>query len=291
MPPALLCPLNMRVPLLFNRLDTFPATAQLLLPQAHAVVATADRQNVASHAPAASPHNDFKLEHLALPVARVGLVGACCACPDADGVILRGGCNVRFAERCRRPSDIPDPVRVAGERADVVVRVGGCVVRPQLDLAIGAASDEPAQRRLRLAGKSGARELAGGEGGAPGDGIDAHTVGGEDGVLERVVLEAEHADAAVGAGGGQVAAGLWRRPGDQVDRGGVQGELVDALPLVLRLLAPDEDAAVVGGGCEDGAVFGVGPRNAPDGAFMAVVTMLEVCLAMLSRAIGRSLAL
>jgi hypothetical protein len=39
----------------------------------------------------------------------------------------------------------------------------------------------------------------------------------------------------------------------------VQGELVDALPLVLRLLAPDQDAAVVGGGGEDGAVFGVGP--------------------------------
>jgi hypothetical protein len=56
-----------------------------------------------------------------------------------------------------------------------------------------------------------------------------------------------------------VAAGLGRGPGDQVDGGGVQGELVDALPLVLRLLAPDQDAAVVGGGGEDGAVFGVGP--------------------------------
>lgn len=67
-----------------------------------------------------------------------------------------------------------------------------------------------------------------------------------------------------------MAAGLWRRPGDQVDRGGVQGEFVDALPLVLRLLAPDEDAAVVGGGGEDGAVLGVGPGDAPHGAFMAV---------------------
>jgi hypothetical protein len=67
-----------------------------------------------------------------------------------------------------------------------------------------------------------------------------------------------------------VAAGLWWRPGDQVDGGGVQGELVDALPLVLRLLAPDEDAAVVGGRGEDGAVFGMSPGDAPDGAFMAV---------------------
>jgi hypothetical protein len=55
-------------------------------------------------------------------------------------------------------------------------------------------------------------------------------VGGEDGVVERVVLEAEDADGAVRAGGGEVAAGLWRRPGDQVDGGGVQGEFVDALP-------------------------------------------------------------
>jgi hypothetical protein len=67
-----------------------------------------------------------------------------------------------------------------------------------------------------------------------------------------------------------VAAGLWRRPGDQVDGGGVQGELVDALPLVLRLFAPDEDAAVVGRRGKDGPVFGMGPGNAPDGAFVAV---------------------
>jgi hypothetical protein len=260
MPPLALCPLNiMRSPLFFNRLDAFPATAQLLLPQAHAVVAATDRQHITGHAPAASPHNDLELERLALPVARVGLVGACRTCPDADGVILRSGRDVRFAKRRRRPRDVADPVGVAGESADVVVRVGSRIVRPQLDQVVRATRDEPAERRLRCSREGGARELAGGEGGAPGDGVDAHAVGGEDGVLEGVVLEAEHADAAVGAGGGQVAAGLGRRPGDQVDRGGVQGELVDALPLVLRLLAPDQDAAVVGGGCEDGAVFGVGP--------------------------------
>jgi hypothetical protein len=50
----------------------------------------------------------------------------------------------------------------------------------------------------------------------------------------------------------------------------VQGELVDALPLVLRLFAPDEDAAVVGRRGKDGPVFGMGPGNAPDGAFVAV---------------------
>jgi hypothetical protein len=195
-------------------------------------------------------------------------------------VVLRGGRDVGFAERRGRPRDVAYPVRVAGESADVVVGVCGGVVRPQLDQVVGAAGDEPAERRLGCAcrGERGARELARGEGGAPGDGVDAHAVGGEDGVLEGVVLEAEDADAAVGAGGGQVAAGLGRGPGDQVDGGGVQGELVDALPLVLRLLAPDQDAAVVGGRGEDGAVFGVGPGDAPDGAFVAVGVVLEGCV-------------
>lgn len=119
---------------------------------------------------------------------------------------------------------------MAGQGADVVVGGGGGVVRPQLDEVVGAAGDEAAEGRLGLACGRGAGELAGGQGGAPGDGVDAHAVGGEDGVLEGVVLEAEHADGAVGGGGGEVAAGLRRRPGDQVDGGGVQGEFVDALP-------------------------------------------------------------
>jgi hypothetical protein len=119
---------------------------------------------------------------------------------------------------------------VAGESADVVVGTSGSIVRPQLDKIVRAAGDEAAQRSLRLARGCGAGKLAWGEGWAPGDGVHAHAVGGEDGMVERVVLEAEHADGAVGAGGGEVAAGLWRRPGDQVDGGGVQGEFVDALP-------------------------------------------------------------
>ncbi len=48
----------------------------------------------------------------------------------------------------------------------------------------------------------------------------------------------------------------------------MEGEFVDALPLGV-LLAEDEDAAVVGGGGEDGAVFGVGPGAAPDGRVVA----------------------
>ena len=49
-------------------------------------------------------------------------------------------------------------------------------------------------------------------------------------------------------------------------------ELVDALPLSI-LLAEDEDAAVVAAAREDGAVFGVSPGDAPDGA---VVTAKSV---------------
>jgi hypothetical protein len=66
-----------------------------------------------------------------------------------------------------------------------------------------------------------------------------------------------------------VAARLGRRPGDDVDAGGVVRELVDALPLAV-LLAEDQDAAVVAAAGEDGAVFGVRPGDAPDGAVVAV---------------------
>lgn len=89
-------------------------------------------------------------------------------------------------------------------------------------------------------------------------------------MLEGVVFEAEDTDTTVGTSGGQVASRLRRRPCDQVNGGGVQGELVNALPLVLRLLAPDEDATIIRGGGEDGAIFGVCPRDAPDGTLVAV---------------------
>lgn len=137
--------------LFLNRLDALPATAQLLLPQADAVIAAADSQNVTRHAPAAAPHNDLEFQNLALPVARVGLVGASGACPDTYSVVLRCGGDVGFAERRGRPRDVAHPVGVAGERADVVVRVGSGIVGPQLDQIVGAAGDESAQRCLRLA--------------------------------------------------------------------------------------------------------------------------------------------
>lgn len=89
----------------------------------------------------------------------------------------------------------------------------------------------------------------------------------EEYMAEGVVLEGKDTDIAVTARGCQVTASFRRRPGDNVDGGGVEGEFVDALPLCI-LLAPDQDAAVVGGGCEDGAVFGVCPRDAPDCSFV-----------------------
>jgi hypothetical protein len=67
-----------------------------------------------------------------------------------------------------------------------------------------------------------------------------------------------------------MAACFWWTPSNEIDRGGVEGELVDALPLGI-LLAVDEDAAVVRGAGEDGAVFGVCPRDAPDGTFVTTI--------------------
>lgn len=43
-----------------------------------------------------------------------------------------------------------------------------------------------------------------------------------------------------------------------------------------RRFAPYVDLAVVGGGGEEDAVFGVGPGDAPDGAFVAVV-LVSLC--------------
>jgi hypothetical protein len=61
---------------------------------------------------------------------------------------------------------------------------------------------------------------------------------------------------------------VWR-PGDEVDRGGVESDFVDLLPGG-RLLAPDDDFAVIGRGCEDVAVFRMRPGDAPYGAFVSV---------------------
>jgi hypothetical protein len=50
----------------------------------------------------------------------------------------------------------------------------------------------------------------------------------------------------------------------------VESEIENSGPLAV-CFAPDEDFTVVGGGCEDVAVFGVGPGDRPDGSFVSVM--------------------
>lgn len=99
----------------------------------------------------------------------------------------------------------------------VVIGLGLGVKVPQLDQVVAAAGDEPPQGLCLRGGGLGAGELARSETRAPGNGIDAEAVGGEDGVAEGVVDKGDDGDGAVGRGAGQVAAGLGRRPGNQVD--------------------------------------------------------------------------
>ena len=94
-------------------------------------------------------------------------------------------------------------------------------------------------------------------------------MGLEDLMCPVVVLEFEDRDVAVGRCASEQAACLVGRPCDEVDRGGVEGDLIYLLPAV-GLLAPDEDLAVVRGGSENVAVLGVRPRYAPDSTFVPV---------------------
>jgi hypothetical protein len=59
------------------------------------------------------------------------------------------------------------------------------------------------------------------------------------------------------------------RPGDDVYGGGVVREVEDLGPGAVGF-APDDYFAVVARRGEDVAVFGVGPGDGPDGAFVSV---------------------
>ena len=71
-----------------------------------------------------------------------------------------------------------------------------------------------------------------------------------------VVLELENRDVAIRGSAGEEATDFVGRPSDEVYTGVVESNFVDLLPLV-RGFFPDEDLAVVGGGCEYVAVLGV----------------------------------
>ena len=72
-----------------------------------------------------------------------------------------------------------------------------------------------------------------------------------------VVAELQNAHMAVGGSTGKEAPALMRSPRYHVDRSGVEGEIEDLGPCaatdgrsrILRLLAPDQDLAIVRGGC------------------------------------------
>lgn len=160
---------------------------------------------------------------------------------------------------------------------DVVITLCGGVEFPNLDQIVTSTRDEASDWGRGLTGCLGGCELAGKDGRRPTHGIHPTSMRGEDGVGEGVVFKAQHADFSITARGGQVAASFGGRPGDEVDGGGVEGEFVDALPRAV-LFAPDEDAAVVGGGGEDGAVFGVGPGHTPHGSLMAFESVRQAVL-------------
>ena len=92
-----------------------------------------------------------------------------------------------------------------------------------------------------------------------------------------VVEELEDGNVSIRGSAGEKAARLVRSPGESVDGGGVQSNVMDALPLPWAVLTVDVDVAGVGGGGEDGAKLRVGPGDGPDGSFMAVIVIMSWC--------------
>jgi hypothetical protein len=160
-----------------------------------------------------------------------------------------------------------------------LVGVAGRIKDPDLERVITTSSNEPSVP-TRVGTRTARHNRPGSRSRRPRDRIHPQPVSREKGTLRlgAVIPELQDANLAIGTGTSQQAAGLVRGPGDGVDAGFVQGEVEDARPgrcgrarglLGGGLLAPDEDLAVVAGRGEDVAVFGVGPRDAPDCALVA----------------------
>lgn len=129
-----------------NLLDAFPFTLQVLLPQRDPIIPARHRQHVPAQAPADPPKHRLKTQHRALPLTSTRRIRR----PDPGRLVLRSRRNVRFLEDRRRPRDIADPVRVAGqvERGLVALELGA-LQRPAL-AATPQAKQESAKRKESL---------------------------------------------------------------------------------------------------------------------------------------------
>jgi hypothetical protein len=197
--------------------------------------------------------------------------------PNLNRLILTCTRNITLTQNRRRPRNIPDPIRVLGSRAfaqRLHAIVAPCLRTPipNLDLTVAASRHEPAQSTEALSRRARSlctRNRARRHRRRPTHGIDADTVRREHQTRPLVILEFQHANIAVAAGACENAAAFVRRPVNEVDAGGVLREVEGFCPGAWRRFAPDDDAAVVGGGGKEGAKFGVRPGDAPDGAFVA----------------------
>ena len=189
-----------------NSLHTLPPTPELLLPQTHPIIPSTHRQHIPGHTPANPPHHHIKIQRLALPRTRIAHLPTRRQRPNPHRMILRRRRNIRLRQRRRRPRHIPHPVRVPLQRTQHLIRSRRGAKIPKLDEIIAPTRRKPPHhpgRRARLPRHQLPRQHRRG----PTDAIGAQTaVRIEHDMTKRVVLESEHTDVAVAAGGRQVAA-------------------------------------------------------------------------------------
>lgn len=260
-------------------LDALPtAIPDPLLPKTDLVIPPTHRQHIPTQTPAHPPNLALKLQRLALPVLGHAQLRPLAQRPDPHRPVLRPRRNVRRRQQVPRPRHVPHPVRVARQRHHVAVRPALRAVLPHPDRGVGTRRREPPHGRVRGVPRRRGRRLERPrrERGRPAHGVDARGMRLEDGGVPGgagvggggIAREGEDGDGAVRGRAGEVGAELVGRPGDGVDRGGVQRE-VDELGVRAGrgggVLAPEEDFACEVARGEDGAVFGVGVGEGEDG--------------------------
>jgi hypothetical protein len=152
-----------------------------------------------------------------------------------------------------------------------------CAELPKLDLAVAATGDESACGAGLVSTCT--DNLARCNSRCPRNTVYARAASLEDLVRPVIVLELENRNVAVRGSASEEAAGLVGSPSDVVDRSGVERNIVDLLPGAA-LFAPNEDLAVVGGRCENVAIFGMRPGYTPYSTLMSVKlsTTCYVCV-------------